>query len=126
MKKLVLILAAALPILIVVRPAAAQQPIAVGQWTGVVTEPDGDRTDVVYDVTVTGNTIAIVARPGGQGNYPFSEVKLVDGKTLTFWFRPGPRVDCTLTKRDDGSFEGPCLNPAGQEARLLMVPPKQD
>jgi hypothetical protein len=123
MKKFALVLAAAVPLIAGAGSAAAQKIVA-GQWTGVVTEPDGDRTDVVYDVTVKGDTIEIIARPGGRGNFPFSDVKLVDAKTLTFWFTPGPRVDCKLTRRDDGAFEGPCLNPAGQEARLLMVPPK--
>lgn len=125
MKKFALVLTAALPLFAGAGSAAAQK-LEPGQWTGVVTEPDGDRTEVVYDVAINGDTISIVARPGGQGNFPFSDVKLADGKTLTFWFKPGPRVDCTITRQEDGSFEGPCLNPRGQEARLLMVPPKKD
>jgi hypothetical protein len=126
MKKLVFVLAAAaLPILAGADSAAAQK-IEEGQWTGVVTEPDGDQTDVIFDVTVKGDTIGIIARPGGEGNFPFRDVKMVDEKTMTFWFTPGPRVDCKLTRRDDGAFEGPCLNPASQEARILMVPPKKD
>ena len=125
MKKFALAFAAALPLLAGAGSAAAQT-IEPGQWTGVVTEPDGDRTEVVFDVTVKADTIGVVARPGGRGNYPFSDVKLVEKNTLTFWFTPGPRVDCKLTRREDGAFEGPCYNPAGREARMLMTPPKKD
>lgn len=122
MRKFALLVTAAL-LMFGAGPAAAQS-MAAGQWTGVVTEPDGDRTDVVYDVTVNADTIAIVARPGGRGHFPFSDIKLVDENTLTFWFTPGPRIDCTLTRREDGAFEGDCLNPRGQKAHMVMEPPK--
>ena len=75
-----------------------------------------------YMATVSETGWPYVQHRGGAPGF----LRVVDAKTLTFWFTPGPRVECKLTRRDDGSFEGPCLNPAGQEARMLMTPPKKD
>ena len=53
----------------------------------------------------------------------FYEVAL-DGDELTFWWEPGPRVDCTLLRKEDGSFEGTCTDGgADGEGTLTMVPP---
>ena len=51
-------------------------------------------------------------------------MKLTDD-VLTFWFTPGPRVDCTLTRREDGAFAGSCRDSGGGDASMVMVPPKK-
>lgn len=124
MKKIAIVLAAALPILAFV-PAEAQK-IEAGKWTGTVTSP-GEQTPlpVTYDVTVKGDTIGITVNAAEHGSFTFSEVKLADD-VLTFWFSPGPRVDCTLTRREDGAFAGTCADSEGGNASMVMVPPKKE
>lgn len=124
MKKMALVLAAALPAFAFV-PAEAQK-LEVGKWTGSVTPPgEPASTPVTYDVTLKGDTIGITATAAEHGSFPFNEVKLTDN-TLTFWFAPGPRVDCTLTRRDDGSFAGNCRDEDGGDASMVMIPPKKE
>ena len=123
MKKLAMVLSALLPLAILPAMASAQK-IEVGKWTGNVIAPDGDTVPTTYDVTLKGDTIGINVTAGEHGSFSFNEVKLVD-KTLTFWFQPGPRVDCALTRRDDGAFAGACKDSEGGTAQMLMTPPKK-
>lgn len=124
MNKLSIVLSAALPLLILT-PAHAQK-LEPGKWSGSVTPPGEQLAmEVTYDVTVNGDTIGITVDAGEHGSFPFSEVKLSD-KTLTFWFAPGPRVDCTLTLREDGAFAGPCRDSDGGIASMAMLPPKRE
>ena len=124
MKRFAMVLSAALPLLASV--SADAQKLEPGKWTGTVTPP-GEQTavEVSYDVTMKGDTIGITINAGEHGAYPFNEVRLNE-RTLTFWFAPGPRVDCTLTRREDGAFEGRCSDEAGDDASMLMVPPKKE
>jgi hypothetical protein len=124
MTKLVMAVAVALPLLANAGTAAAQK-IEAGKWTGSVTPPGEGRTEVTYDVTVKADTIGITVNVGVHGTFPMNDVKLNDN-TLTFWFAPGPRVDCTLVRRDDGAFDGGCKDTNGGDALMTMVPPKKD
>ena len=124
MKKYALLLSAALP-LVAFAPAEAQK-LEAGKWTGTVAPPGQSAVPVSYDVTMKADTIAITVNAGEHGTFAFSDVKLSD-KTLTFWFTPGPRVECTLTRREDGAFEGPCRESgSGETASMVMVPPKKE
>lgn len=124
MKRFAILLSAALPLLAAV-PADAQK-LEPGKWTGTVTPPGEEATvQVTYDVAMKGDTIGITINAGEHGSFSASEVKLTDA-TLTFWFMPGPRVDCTLTRREDGAFQGPCTDAEGGVASMLMVPPKKE
>jgi hypothetical protein len=124
MTKLVMAIAVALPLFANAGIAAAQQ-IEAGKWTGSVTPPGEGRVDVTFDVTLKADTIGITLSVAEHGSFPMSDVKLSD-RTLTFWFAPGPRVDCTLTRRDDGAFDGNCKDSEGGDALMTMVPPKKD
>jgi len=125
MKTSAIVYSAALPLCLAFGSAQAQK-LEPGKWTGSVTPPGEEPTvEVTYDVTMKGDTIAITVNAGEHGTFAFSEVKLND-KTLTFWFMPGPRVECALTRRDDGAFEGTCGDPEGGTASMVMVPPKQE
>jgi hypothetical protein len=134
MKKIALILAAAV-VAAGCSTRRAVDPVEAttlqsGMWTGQMTWTESGRPQGIigsYDVTVNGETIGIVMRADG-GPLPFSDVKL-NGNTLTFWATPGARAFCTLTRRDDGAFEGPCKaerNPESSTLRVLMVPPKKN
>ena len=50
--------------------------------------------------------------------------KHADGK-ISFVFIPGIRVTCTLTRAEDGAYNGPCIGEDGSEAKMSMVPPKE-
>jgi hypothetical protein len=124
MIRTVIALGAALPFLAVA--AAQAQTLAAGKWTGTVTPPNEQQAvPVSYDVTLKGDTIAITVDAGEHGAFPFGDVKLSDG-VLTFWFTPGPRVECSLTRGEDGGFQGPCRDAEGGTARMVMVPPKKE
>lgn len=123
MKKLAIVLSAALPLLALV-PVEAQK-LEPGKWTGTVTPPGQQMAmPVTYDITTKGDTIGITVSAGEHGSFAFNEVKLNE-KTLTFWFTPGPRVECTLTRGEDGAFAGPCRDSEGGMASMVMVPPKK-
>ncbi|MGH7460331.1 MAG: hypothetical protein ACREMA_04795 [Longimicrobiales bacterium] len=123
MKISAIVFLAALPFLAVL-PAQAQK-LEPGKWTGSVTSP-GEQTamPVTFDVTLKGDTIGITVSAGEHGSFTFSEVKLADN-TLTFWFSPGPRVDCKLARREDGAFAGACTDTQGGVATMVMVPPRK-
>jgi hypothetical protein len=120
MNKFAIVLSAALPILVFGNAQA--QKLEPGKWTGTVSPPGEQTTSVTYDVMMKGDTIGITVNAGEHGSFSFSDVKLND-KTLTFWFAPGPRVDCTLTRREDGGFAGSCRDSEGGTASMVMVPP---
>jgi hypothetical protein len=123
MKRFAIVLSAALPLLAF---APAQAQLEPGKWTGTVLAPGEQQPmDVTYDVTMKGDTLGITVHAGEHGSFSFSEIKLND-RTLTFWFAPGPRVDCTLTRREDGAYEGACRDSDGGDARMMMVPPKKE
>ena len=110
-------------------PAAASAQTAkpslpIGTWTGTVTPPNGETAPITLDVKSSNDTIAITINAGPHGSFQVNEVALADSK-LTFWFTPGPRVDCVLNKKDDGSYEGQCTEGDGSAALITMVPPKK-
>ena len=124
MKKLIMTAAAVLPLLGAFGMGAAQQ-MPVGKWTGTVTPPNESAVEVTYDVAMKGDTIAITIVAGEHGSFAVNEVRLNE-RALTFWFTPGPRVDCSLARRDDGAYEGTCTEAGSAEtAHILMVPPKK-
>jgi hypothetical protein len=124
MKKLPLVLMALIALVVAPRMAAAQK-LEAGKWSGSVVAPGGDRVETTYDVTVKGDTIGISVNAGEHGTFAFNDVKLADN-TLTFWFQPGPRVDCKLARSDDGAFAGSCTDTSGGVAQMVMSPPKKE
>ena len=125
MKKVLMTAAAVLPLLGAFGTGAAQQ-LPVGTWTGTVTPPNDPSVNVTYAVALKGDTLTISINAGEHGTFPVSEAKLTD-RTLTFWFMPGPRVECALTRRDDGAYEGTCAEAGSAEtAHMLMVPPRKE
>jgi len=123
MKKLVIAIAAVLPL--VAFTTAHAQKLEPGKWTGTVAPPGEQAMDVTYDVTMKGDTIGIAVNAGEHGTFTFNDVKL-DADTLTFWFAPGPRVECTLKRAETGAFAGECRDPEGGIATMAMIPPKKE
>lgn len=103
----------------------ATPTIAVGKWTGQVTPPNGETTDVTYDVSMKNDTLHITINAAQYGVFDASQIKLEPGK-LTFVFTPGPQVLCTLTRKEDSSYAGTCSDENGAPAQMTMVPPKKE
>ena len=105
-------------------PVGAQE-LERGTWTGTMSPPQGASVAVTYEVGETDGALSIVMSAPGLGqSMTFSDVKL-NGDELTFWWEPGSRVDCTLLRKEDGSFEGICTDGSG-EGTLRMLPPSGD
>ncbi|HUP89630.1 MAG TPA: hypothetical protein VM100_09775 [Longimicrobiales bacterium] len=104
--------------------APAQVKLPVGQWTGTVTPPDGQTVSVTYDVTSKNDTTKLTINAGQHGSFEATGIKF-DGTTISFSFSPGPQVNCTLKKQEDGSFSGQCLDDGGTGAAMVMAPPKK-
>ena len=112
----------------VATPVGAQE-LAPGTWTGTMSPPQNSPSvAVTYEVGETDGALSIVMSAPGLGqSMTFSDVKL-NGDELTFWWEPGARVDCTLLRKEDGSFEGICTDGSGPdgEGTLRMLPPSGD
>jgi opacity protein-like surface antigen len=105
-------------------PAAAQELMS-GTWTGTMAPPGAAGVPVTFDVGEAGGALSIVMRSAQvEGEMPFKDVR-IEGGELTFWWDPGVRVNCTLERTPNGSFEGPCAGESGPEGagRITMVPP---
>ena len=107
--------------------ASAQQAAApkleTGAWTGKVVSPDGQTTDVVYDVAYAGDTLKITIKAGDHGTFDTWDNKFEADK-LSFKFRPGPEVVCVLNKLEK-SFSGTCTAEDGSAASMDLSPPKK-
>lgn len=105
--------------------AAHAQKLEAGKWTGSVTPPNEQgATAVTFEVTMKGDTLGITLNAGEHGTFAFSDVALAD-QNLTFWFEPGPRVDCKLALREDGAYAGSCRDTEGGVASMVMIPPQK-
>ena len=109
----------------VTTPVGAQE-LERGTWTGTMVPPRGDSgVAVMFEVGETDGALSIVVTMGRGGrSLAASEVKL-NGDELTFRLEPSFRADCTLLRKEDGSFEGVCAGPDG-EGTVTMLPPSED
>ncbi|HET9947827.1 MAG TPA: hypothetical protein VFQ22_02760 [Longimicrobiales bacterium] len=112
---------AALLATLAVAPGVAQE-LALGTWTGTMTPPGGEAIPVTYEVGTSGDTLSVVMRSVHvAGDMLLRDVRL-EGEELRFWWEPDVRVECTLRRAEDGSFEGPCSDGSNYGA-MRMVPP---
>ena len=110
-------------------PVASTQEVGAqelerGTWTGTASPPQGSPSvAVTYEVGETDGALSIVMSVSGESTV-LHDVKL-NGDELTFWWDPGGGVDCTLLRKEDGSFDGICTERTGPggEGTLTMLPP---
>ena len=109
-------------VMLVTTPVDAQ--LTPGTWTGTMSPPGNQSVGVSYEVAETDGALSIVMSASEVGmSFPLNDVSL-DGDTLTFWWAPGDRVECTLLQQENGSFEGTCTDGgANGEGTLTMRPP---
>jgi hypothetical protein len=117
-----LLLAAALTF-VGVAPLHAQA-LTPGTWTGTMSNPVGGSVDVTFAVGGTESaptismSVSMLPEP-----IAFNDIR-VDGSTMTFWWEPGVRVDCRLTRDAAGGYAGTCSDGSGSgDGRITMVPP---
>ena len=117
-KRLVL----AIGMMVLASGTLAGQSLASGTWTGSVAPTGEPPLPLTFEVGMSGDSISILIRSGGRGDFLVSEAKLA-GDTLTFSFQPGPLVHCTLIKRADASYGGECAGEDDLRAEMVMIPP---
>lgn len=110
-------------ILLALPVTLSAQKLQAGTWPGTVTPPGEGIVNVTFDVKTTGDSIAITLKAGEHGEFVLNEIKVTD-EQLTFSFAPGPVVNCTLDKKEDGSYAGTCKDSEGGDATMTMIPPK--
>ena len=117
-----LAIAAALTIA-AVAPLEAQG-LSAGTWTGSMSNPAGASMPVTFEVGGTAEaptvamSVSMVPEP-----ISFNDIRL-EGAMLIFWWEPGVRVDCQLTRTAAGGYEGPCSDGSGSgSGTLTMIPP---
>jgi hypothetical protein len=80
---------------------------------------------LTFDVIVKGDSLGIVLHVGEHGDFTTDKGRHADGKISFTFYPPDVEVTCTLTRKDDGTFDGPCLGNDGSTASMTMVPPKE-
>jgi hypothetical protein len=106
-------------------PAGAQE-LERGLWTGAITPPGAPESiPVMFIVTDRDGALSILMSNPERGPMEFTDEAL-EGDELTFWWNTGVRVDCALTRQEDGSFTGPCADVDGVsgEGTITMTPPE--
>lgn len=100
--------------------------LETGKWTGIVMPPNGETVEVTYDVaTKNDGSQTMVINAGPHGTFAVAKMTIESGK-LSFYFTPGPEVRCALSRKDDGSYEGDCMDDGGAPAHMTMLPPKKE
>jgi hypothetical protein len=105
-------------------PAGAQD-LEHGTWTGLMTPPGGQPIPVSFEIGETDGSLSIVMKHETLPDMAFTDER-IEGDELTFWWEPGTRVDCSLTRQGDGSFQGVCADDRGAdggEGPIEMRPP---
>jgi hypothetical protein len=102
------------------------QSIKPGKWTGSAVNPDGQPQQLTFDVNEAGDSLGIVIHAGLHGDFTVTNGHIGD-KTITFSFKPGPEVHCTLMLEAAGSYAGDCVeaDSSGAKMGMRMVPPKE-
>jgi len=100
------------------------QGLTQGTWTGTISPPGMEAIPVQFEVSGSGSALSIsVTTALFPGAISLNDIR-VEGTSMTFWFEPGPRVECTLTRDDTGGYAGPCTDgSADGGGGMTMVPP---
>lgn len=104
-------------------PAVLAQTLQDGTWTGTVTPPNGEVIEVTYEVHTMNDTLHIRIATPQFGSFDFKDIVVKDDALLFSWTPGNDFLTCDLKRRDDGSYEGECVDAGGVPGVLLMRPP---
>ena len=105
--------------------ALSGQSLPSGTWTGTLAAPDRSPAAVTFQVSGTGDSISITMTVPDMGIAPFSQLRVVSGK-LSFQWQAGDKlVKCELTKQENGSYKGSCVDDTDKAGTIEMIPPSK-
>ena len=99
------------------------QSLAAGTWTGTMRPPGNDSVAVTFEVSGSGDSLAVTMLLPNGIRAPFSELRLAEGKLMFQWAAGDTTVKCDLAKQESGGFRGPCTDSEGMTGQIEMVPP---
>lgn len=124
------LLGAVLPMMVLMlgfaAPAAAQDKMTAGLWTGAVLTPEGEAFDLSYDVSYADDKLAIeLILPAdlGMANV-LATNPMQEAGVVVFTLDVGEVVNCELMALEDGAYEGECVDSTGGAALMTMIPPE--
>ena len=109
-------------------PAAGQDRLKEGMWTGTVIAPDGQVIDLEYEVSYVDDALGIELFPPpdlGQGSI-VADNPTHEAEMIVFTMNVGESVSCSLARQEDGSYEGECVDSSGEAGLMIMIPPDGD
>jgi hypothetical protein len=101
------------------------QTLQSGTWTGTMKPPNEPAATVTFQVTGTGDSLAISMVLLGVDSTAFSEIRWQAGKLLFQWHAGDLVVKCELSKQDSGGYRGPCTDDKGMTGQMDMIPPSK-
>lgn len=101
------------------------QSLQAGSWSGTMTPPNESAVEVTFQVTGSGDSLAITMVLPGQGSTPFSQIRWEGGKLLFQWHAGDLLVKCELTQQESGGYRGPCTDDKGMTGQIDMLPPRR-
>lgn len=102
--------------------------IPQGTWTGYLSPMNHPemKNEVSYNIQYVEDELQIeLIGPGG--NPIQTKSPQVKNDSLFYSFdepEEGVSLNCTLSKKESGAFEGPCTDPSGKWAYFSMIPPQ--
>ncbi len=103
------------------------QTLETGKWKARMLPPDSEYLDLLLNVEGAGDSLQLTLEvPSYQAQtFPVYRVRLA-GDHLSFRWRLGVQLDCSVDRQEDGSFQGGCLDPRGGRGPILLIPPSVD
>ena len=108
-------------------PAAAQDRLATGTWSGVVLPPDDQVIEITAEVWYDEEgTLGIeLIPPPEMGGSVVAEAITHTVDALSFTIRVPDVISCQLVLLEDAHYEGECIDPDGEAAIMSLFPPAE-
>lgn len=101
------------------------QSLESGTWTGTIAPPGAPPFDATYEVTTHGDSLAITLHFPQAGSFSFRDIAVHEDRIEFSWTAGTTDLACKLMKREDGAYEGDCVDEDGETGQLVMVPPAE-
>ncbi len=99
----------------------AGQTLTTGTWSGSASFPDGNTTNVTYEVAQTGDSVSVVLMIPNAPPFVFEQLRFVDGVLM---FDMQQIIHCSLAPVvQTGGYSGQCVQEGDGTGALTMIPP---